>query len=261
MTPAIADDVAARLHGTPLLLMLDVDGTLCDIVQRADDARVPEETRELLRRLARRPDVCMAIVTGRAAADAHRMDGINGIRISGNHGIERWDANGAERIAPGWERVARSMRAAVAELARVPLDFPGTSVEDKQFTITVHFRQADPATVPALRDEVGEIAERHALRRAEGKAVINLFPPLDIDKGDAVRALVRECGADAPGAAVLFAGDDVTDEDAFTALATHVPGAVTIRVGDDATRTAATFRVATPRDLATILERLERERP
>ena len=263
MTAAVTSpvDIVERLPGTPLVIMLDVDGTLCDIVERPEDARVPEATREQLARLARRPGVCMAIVTGRSAADAHQMVGVRGIHISANHGLENWGADGVERITPGWERVARSVRAAVADLARIPHDFPGASIEDKEFTLSVHFRHVDPDVVPALQNAVTAIAESHALRMTAGKAVINLLPPLDVNKGHAVLALMHECGGDAPGASILFAGDDVTDEDAFRALAAHAPRAVTIRVGDDTMPTAAAFRVPTPRALTDILERLERERP
>jgi trehalose-phosphatase len=257
---ATTAELAERLRGTPLLLMLDIDGTLCEIVERPDEARVPERTQQLLGRLVERPGVCIAIVTGRAAADARRMVDIEGMHIVANHGLEHWGPDGEERTAPGWERAARSVRAAVAELQRIPLDYPGASIEDKHFTISVHFRQTDDTLIPALQRDVSAIADRHALRVAGGKQVINVLPPLGVNKGDAALALVRECAAAHDGASVFFAGDDLTDEDAFAALAAHVPSAVTVRIGDDGISTAAAFRVASPNALVDVLERVERER-
>ena len=64
---------AARLHGRPLLLMLDVDGTLAPIVLRPSLAQVPEETRRVLASLVTRPGVFVVLVSGRAASDARRV--------------------------------------------------------------------------------------------------------------------------------------------------------------------------------------------
>jgi trehalose 6-phosphate phosphatase len=88
----------------------------------------------------------------------------------------------------------------------------------------------------------------------DGKQVIEVRPPVPVDKGTAVVGLVRRLGVGSPGASVLFAGDDLTDEDAFRALRAAVPGAVTVRVGDEDGRpSAAEYGVDDPVALAALL--------
>lgn len=251
------ESIVQRLTGTPLALLLDIDGTLCDLVNDPREARVPAHTHRALARLAETPGVFVALVTGRAAADARRMVDIPGVTIVGNHGLETVDGSGQSRTASGWRDVEPSMRAAATRLMAVARRFPGTELEDKEYSLTMHYRRIeDDGGVPALRRDVVEIARESGLRVSEGKCVLDLIPPLDVDKGRAAMQLVRECGADAAGASVLFAGDDVTDEHAFRALAAEVPDAVTVRIARADEPTAARFRLESPAELAVVLDHL-----
>jgi trehalose 6-phosphate phosphatase len=125
---------------------------------------------------------------------------------------------------------------------------PGATLEDKRWSLTLHYRTvADHAGVLALGRAARAAAARHALDVRRGKKVFELRAPVRVDKGTAVLRLARELGADAPGAAALYAGDDVTDEDAFRALRAGLPSAVTVRVAADdadaARDTSAEFTV------------------
>ena len=84
--------------------------------------------------------------------------------------------------------------------------------------------------------------------------MLELRPPVDLDKGTAVLALARRLGGLVPGTTVIFAGDDQTDEDAFRTLRRHTPDAVTIRVADEETETAAEFRLPDPDAVRRFLE-------
>lgn len=249
--------IVQRLDGAPLALLLDIDGTLCDLVNDPRETRVPAHTHRALTRLAAAPGVFVAVVTGRAAADARRIVDIPGITIVGNHGLEHVDGAGRSHPIDGWLEVAPAMRAVATRLTELARRFPGTELEDKEYSLSMHYRRIlDDSGVPALRRDVMEIVRDAGLRVSEGKRIIDVIPPLDVDKGRAVMQLVRECGADAPGAAVLFAGDDVTDEHAFHALAADVPDAVTIRIARADEPTAARFRLESPAELAVVLEHL-----
>lgn len=232
MRRAEPGEIAALLQGTPLIVMLDIDGTLCDIVSRPEAARVPESAREWLRALigARARGVHVAFVTGRSVVDARRMLDIHGVAIYGNHGMEYLSESGNITGPEGWEHAGLSLREARRDLDAVVAQFPGTSIEDKNFSLSLHFREMDSALLPALETRVADIARERGVSFAPGKCVVNIVPDASVTKGDAVLEIVHECGGEAADASILFVGDDVTDEDGFRALRVF-PHATTVRVG------------------------------
>lgn len=262
MTARDASDVPmSRLGGSPLLLLLDVDGTLAPIVDRAELAMVPEETRRIVAELAARPDVHLALVSGRAAADARRMVDVDGAWVLGNHGCEVLEPDGATTVDPAVVPYASAVAGAAQRLSRLTAPARGVMVEDKRWTVSVHYRLADPAFVPRLREMVAEVARESGLHVLAGKMIFELRPPVAVDKGTAVIALAERLGALAPGASIFFAGDDRTDEDAFRLLRHGVPEAVTVRVDpDDPSGTAAEFAVQGTDEMRALLKRISEQR-
>jgi trehalose-phosphatase len=242
--------------------MLDIDGTLCEIVEQPADARVPDDVRDTLRAIHRTggSDVHLAFVTGRSVRDAEHMLGVPGASIYGNHGMERRRASGNIVAPPGSDMEAPELRAAVPEFAGLLPAFPGTSLEDKRFTLSLHFRTLDAHLRPALEARVADIAARHTLRLSRGKCVFNVLPASGSTKGDAVLQIARGAGGFAAGASVLFAGDDTTDEDGFRALADALPNAVTVRVGPPDAGSAARFSLDAPADIHELLAMLAESR-
>jgi alpha,alpha-trehalase len=245
------------LRGTPLVIMLDIDGTLCDLVERADVAVLPEAVRAALVLLERRrgDGVHVALVTGRSVADAQRMIGITGIPIHGNHGMERLLEDGTTCGPDGFDVEEARLHAAAGDLIVLAREFPGTSVEDKRFSLSVHFRGMNDELVPEFLRRASQIAERNGLRSASGKRVVNVLPVISRNKGDAVRDILHETGATSSTASILFVGDDVTDEDAFVALR-PIPGAVTARVGEPTTQSAARYSLDDTRAVRELLQTL-----
>ncbi len=193
----------------------DVDGTLAPIVQRADDAHVPLETSRLLGELARRY-LCVACVTGRRAADARRMVGVGRVVYAGTHGAELLEPGSnspvlAPEVAAGAGRVRRFReRQDGAELRRLRV-----RIEDKGPIVAFHWRGApDEEAARARVEEIAREAESAGLATHWGRKVLEVRPPVPIDKGQAVTTLVRRFGP----AVALFGGDDATDIDAFQAL-------------------------------------------
>lgn len=256
--------LAARLAGSPLLVLLDVDGTLAPIAPTPAEARVPPRTRRVVEALARCPGVHVGLVSGRAAADARVMVDVAGLWILGNHGMERLDPAGARQVdravVPYEPRIAR----AAAALREATARFRGVLVEDKQLTLSVHHRLADPRVAPELRALVEHVASVDGLRVTQGKEVLELRPPVRVHKGTAILALARELGVPSERGALLYAGDDRTDEDAFELLRDALPGGVTIRVAGEplpgGTPTQAEFTVADTERLREFLEWLAASR-
>jgi trehalose 6-phosphate phosphatase len=234
-------DLLDRLADDPgrAALFLDVDGVLAPIVPRPEDARVPEETRDELRRLNERYAL-VACISGRAGADAQRIVGIPELVYVGGHGLEL-DGKAAE-----WrERIQQFL---------ADVDWPAT--ENKGLTASLHYRGSeDESAARAALEGVKERAERAGLIARFGRKVLEVLPPLDVHKGTAVKRLLAERNL----SRALYAGDDTTDLDAFRALdglAVSVRIAVVSEESPAELREAADLTVGRPEELLAVLRRL-----
>jgi trehalose 6-phosphate phosphatase len=248
---------SGRLKGRPLLLLLDVDGTLAPIVPDPSLARVPDETRRIIASLAARADVRVVLVSGRAAHDARRVVGVERVWTIGNHGAEVMTPDGEVSVEPEVERHADAVARAARTLAPLLSDIAGVMLENKTWTLSVHYRRADERVVPRLRAVVDGVAVQNGLRVGEGKKILEIRPPVPVDKGTAIARITRQLGGAEPEASIFFAGDDVTDEDAFRWLRAENPHAVTVHVGDRSD-TAAEFRFTSLDQVRAVLEYVAR---
>jgi trehalose-phosphatase len=222
--------LAARLSRSPLLVALDIDGTLAPIAPTPGEARVPDDTRRTLQRLADLESVRLAFVTGRAAVDGRRLVNVTSSWTIGNHGIEWIDPSGALRVNPAAEAYAPAMAEAARRLTEPLARFPGVLLENKTWTLSIHVRLAAPGVVPEVEGILIDIARELELRVLHGKKIFELRPPVALNKGTALVDLAHMIGS-AENASQLYAGDDQTDEDGFRALRALSPNAVTIHVG------------------------------
>jgi trehalose 6-phosphate phosphatase len=230
-TAAREPSAAVRGALAPLLedpaataVVTDFDGTLAPIVDRPGDARPLDGTAELLERLAHRFGV-VAVVSGRPVSflvdhltppgqasrpEALQSPGPAQPRFVGLYGLEWSAGDGTVGVEPGVER----WRPVVGESARRlrSLAPEGVMVEAKGLTVTLHWRGAPEAAARVASAVEAEVAHT-GLRAHPGRLSIELRPPLDIDKGSALRRLVAGCSA------ACFFGDDLGDLPAFAALA------------------------------------------
>jgi trehalose 6-phosphate phosphatase len=256
MNPALPlqPAVALRLGGTPFSVLLDVDGTLAPIAPRPDQVKVPHDTCKALERLIEIPDAHVAIVTGRSVQDGRRIVPLEGLGVIGNHGFEVLGESGEVISEPAALSYLDVVRKAAQRLAPLAQEIQGVVLEDKQWTLSVHYRLAARPAIPRITEEVERVASELGLRVTRGKEVLELRPPLDVNKGTAAVMWVKRLGA-SPSASVLYIGDDRTDEDAFRELRDAFPRAVTIRVGDPdhGETTFAEFRLETPAEVKDFL--------
>jgi trehalose 6-phosphate phosphatase len=240
------------------MLLLDIDGTLAPIAGRPADAVLPQATRLVIDQLARTPGVHVVAVSGRSALDSRRLICLDDTWIIGNHGIEVAPPMGLPvprvEVVPFADRVA----IAAARAAEFAHDIPGVIVENKAWTLSVHYRLANRNIVPELTNQVSDIARDLGLRVTTGKEVIELRPPIDVNKGTAALELALSLGALDHEASILCAGDDRTDEDMFRELRRAQPRCATVRVGHDATAsdTAAEFSLPDPDAMRLLLEEI-----
>lgn len=225
-----------RLARSPCALVFDFDGTLAPIVARPEDAVLDHATRDSLRKLT--PRYPCALLSGRARHDVvRRVQGVGFAAVIGNHGLD----DGRRAPDPILRRWARELRRRLA-------DEPGVRIEDKRYSLSVHYR-ASPRPAQAQRRAHTAITRLGAARVVAGKRVLNVLPPTTRDKASALRELLARNGV----ARALYLGDDATDEPAFA-----VRGVLGVRVGRSLRGSAAPHLIsrAQVRDLIELLVEL-----
>lgn len=214
-----------------IAFFLDFDGTLADFADDPAAVAIPEDVRSALQRLQQAAGGAVAVISGRPIADLDRMLDPLRLPLAGVHGLEWREASGALMRT---DVDTQPVGSAVKDLAAFAKDHPGTFVEEKPGAVALHYRRR-----PELADEAAaaacKAAERSGLSLMQGKMVLELKDPA-VTKGHAISRFMSL--APFSGRRPLYAGDDVTDEDAFRSLAGA--DAVTIKVGPG--ETAAQFR-------------------
>lgn len=245
LDPALTGALRELARVRTLLVALDFDGTLAPEVDSPEQARALPEARDAVLRLAALPRTRVALVSGRAMASLERVSNVpDEVLLVGSHGIElRLDSPDDILALDGAEQEQLEVLHEV--LGEVADSIDEVWLEEKPAGFALHTRLASErgARVAHLVAKGEASAEIEGLTVREGKNVLE-FSVRSTTKGEAIEHLRRYTGADA----VLYAGDDVTDEDAFDALLPHDLG---LKSGQGAT--VAPFRVAGPEGVASAL--------
>jgi len=249
--PVGVDEAALRhrlreLARLPVLLVAsDYDGTMAPIVDDPKDARPTRDSMVAIRALAQLPNTHVAIVSGRSLSDLATLTGEpDGVHLVGSHGSE-FDLDFADSLPPEATELRQKLEQAVREIAD---KHAGCAVEVKPASVALHYRNASrPAAEAALKDlEAGPVTWDGVFAK-RGKMVLEMAV-VSTSKGSALNILRHRLGA----SAVIFLGDDVTDEDAFRTLAGPDVG---VKVGLEE-HTAAGYRVVDTGDVARTLAQL-----
>jgi trehalose-phosphatase len=230
-----------------LLVALDYDGTLAPLTAHPEEATIPPATQAAISALDAHRHVVVAVVSGRALADLRGR--VESTAYAGNHGFEL-HCDGETTVAPGAETAREAVRTACDALEGRLREVDGAFVERKGVTATVHYRQAEAAAIADIERAVRTVSARYeTLRVTGGKAVLELRPTLDWDKGDALTWLAERHIPAGERWFTLYLGDDRTDEDAFAVLG---EGGLGVKVGGDGP-TEATHYVADPAAVCDLL--------
>ena len=249
-TAAETDPALAAIAGTPrLLVALDFDGTVSPHVTDPMTARALPEAVAAVNRLAALPDTFVAYASGRSLHDLREIteheDG-SPILLAASHGAQFWFPDTGEETDLSTEPADRAE--VVDELRALIADLDGVVYEPKTFGFGVHTRTASPGQEELAFVRVEKWAPERipSWRRRTGHH-LREYSWRDEGKDVALTRLREHVGA----TAVLFAGDDVTDEDGMRTLGGEDLG---VRIG--AGETAATLRVADPAAFAALLDAL-----
>jgi trehalose 6-phosphate phosphatase len=206
-----------RAHPDGTAILLDIDGTLAPIVDNASDAHVPQSTRQLLTAVANRYGL-VACVSGRRASEARAMVGVGTISYLGSHGVELLRAGWTEAVLdPGVEDWVRRIQEFGRDADTADTRKLRVRLEDKGSIVAFHWRGApDQEAARAAVDAIAARANEAGLRTHWGRKVLEVRPPVRMDKGAGIRNFLETSGPEIEAA--LYVGDDSTDLDAFRAL-------------------------------------------
>lgn len=238
MLPVELQRVLDSIARTPrLLVTCDFDGTLAPIVSNPADARMLPDAAASLTALAELADTDVALVSGRALGVLRTLSAMPAsVHLVGSHGAE-FDTGFAHDVDEGL------LRRIIFELNEIATDKPGVTVETKPASVALHVRNANPADGEAALEEARHASAAWDAHTTAGKAVLE-FAVIKTDKGEAVDILRGQNGS----TAVVFFGDDVTDEKAFARMRESDVG---VKVGRG--ETSAGFRIETPEDVTEAL--------
>lgn len=224
------------------LLAFDFDGTLAPIVSHPQEARVPDVVSQGLAQLSQCLPV--AVITGRSVADVQPRLGFQPRYVVGNHGAEDVSVGPPSSASQALDTLRQRIGAHAALLAGC-----GVTVEDKQYSLALHYRLARDKGAALLCIEELLQGIEPALKRFGGKCVVNVVAAGVPDKGDALATLVRRAQA----AAAVFVGDDVNDEAVFMRAEPHW---LTVRIGRDDPLSRAMFFLDSDSELALVLHKM-----
>jgi trehalose 6-phosphate phosphatase len=212
----------AVLASRPRALLTDIDGTISAIAPTPDSATILPGISDKLIQASDIFDV-VATISGRSAQDARRLVGLSGLTYIGNHGMEQIDTtsdgvvNNEVSVLPIATAFIDDVNEALNDLEQTLASrFPGLLVERKGVTGSIHYRQTDdPFTAEkAIIAQLDTLPASKDLTITRGKLVIEVRPPVKIDKGTSIKDLVTTRGLEGG----IFFGDDWTDIDGFRAL-------------------------------------------
>lgn len=237
-----------------IILFLDYDGTLVSIKKTPSLAILPYTIREQLQRLAEQHNLSLVLITGRSHSDIKNLVRIKNITIVSNHGYQistgkkKWIHPEVKRFLPLLKKISQSLMESLKP-------FPETLVEDKEITLTVHFRNEEKRLVPLVKKNISRIVQEHfsKFRTTMGKKIIEVRPNIAWDKGRAVLKVLTMLRFQRNKHTIVYIGDDKTDEDAFKMLRHK---AITIRVGWSR-NSQAEYYVRNPQEVQEFLDKIE----
>lgn len=240
-----------------ILLLSDYDGTLTPIVECPEMAELSEETRSLLKMLARQRRIKVGIISGRALADLkHKVD-IDGIIYAGNHGLEI-EGPGVSFINPLAEEMKPVIRIMHHVLSKTLSGIKGVLVEDKGLTLSVHYRNVEEEKKDEVASTFGRVVEvveaSGKVKVTSGKKVYELRPAVSWDKGKAIKLLMKKYGKGGreSGLLAVYLGDDRTDEDGFAVIEKYQNG-LSVYVGEERQDSQAGYYLKSTEEVKTFL--------
>lgn len=220
-------------------VFLDYDGTLTPIVDDPAHAQISSEMRDLLSDLS---SCCyVIIVSGRDRQNVKDKVGLDKLYYAGSHGYDITGPGGlqleqeeAQKLLPVFDNVEHVLKERLGFIEDI-------EVERKKYAIAVHYRQVEEKYIQKIEAEITEVLEKYpSLKKGLGKKIIEIKPDLDWHKGKALLWIMEKLNLGKETHIPVYAGDDITDEDAFDVI--HDKG-IGVLVGNHGSGTRANYRL------------------
>jgi trehalose-phosphatase len=242
---------AALLSGKRLVFFLDYDGTLTPIVERPELAVMSQEMRRVVKYLSEK--YTTAIVSGRGRDVVENFVKIPGLFYAGSHGF---DIKGPQMslIQPAARETIGLILEIIEKLKKEIGDIEGVIIEDKKFSVGVHYRLASENSLPSIKKSLDNIISQYnQLRMMSGKKVFEILPAFPWNKGKAVCWIMEALKVTWKDSTIVYIGDDTTDEDAFAMIRSRGVG---ILVAQEPKASAADFLLETPEEVKKFFEKI-----
>lgn len=225
--------IEKEIQNKPVYLFLDFDGTLAGIRKHPEKVRLSKETKEILERLVACKDVFLSIVTGRKLVEIQQLVNIKGITYVGNHGFEATGPGLRYTYSKALtsREIIKKLHGRLKEALKL---YKNVIVEDKKFTVSVHFRMASKSearkTEEIFKNITALFVKKGRIRVTGGRKIWEIRPPEVWDKGTIALFLIKRKRQEIKKKIIpIYFGDEETDEDAFRRLKKR---GYTIKVGN-----------------------------
>jgi trehalose 6-phosphate phosphatase len=248
ISPAALAERTARHK--KILFMVDYDGTVVPIAPTPEQARPDKKLLKTFARLVQKPEYTLAILSGRRLEELIELLPVSGLYLAGVHGawIRRPDGVVVPlvKIADG-EKAIPVLYALALEVIK---NQPGFIVENKRYTLAIHYRLAEVEAAKKILGifikESEKLRQQFALELLRGKKILEVRPQ-GLHKGNPVSWLKKNLS----GHFCIYLGDDTTDEDAFQLIAENGLG---ILVSEYPRPSYASLRLKSPSEVYQFLE-------
>lgn len=219
----VASQIGSAEH---ILLLADFDGTLTPIVARPDLVKLDDEMKEILGSISKKARITFGAISDRPLKELEELVGVKGIIYSGNQGFEVKCPKRKSYIHPEAIEAKPLVRKIARSLGERLEGINGVVIEDKGFSLSLHYRMVEDKVVAKVKkifdEETSPLVQRGRVKVARGRKVIEVRPPLEWNKGEAIAYIMKNSRSAGltmgKGVLAFYLGDDRTDEDGFLAI-------------------------------------------
>ncbi|KAI9913486.1 hypothetical protein PsorP6_005387 [Peronosclerospora sorghi] len=265
------NELQSHFRNHRLVVFLDYDGTLTPIVNDPALALLSPTMKETLEKL--RQKFITGVITGRSLHKIQKFVSIPQLYYAGSHGFDIKGPDGTSIKNQVAAQFLTDLHGVRDKLGQQIKDIKGAEVEDNIFSVSLHYRNVDPAFLPRIADLAHDVRDQHPLTGAksltdswnallyrlnEGKMVYEFKPKIDWNKGKALLWLLKALGLDEhDDVYTIYIGDDTTDEDAFQLFQAQCNRkGVGIVVTEESVSTDASFTLRDTNEVCEFLNRL-----